>query len=108
MHCLRDVDMDDYDIGTDTESITHSDILESLHNNLVDGSVDYKGRPVFRFESGCWRSAYFIIGKRVSLSLSMTSVDSAYKFLIFLMLYICNIQVLKWSRNLHTLESFQT
>ncbi|KAL3631718.1 hypothetical protein CASFOL_024702 [Castilleja foliolosa] len=32
-----------------------------LLNDAVDGSVDFKGRPVSRSRSGCWKSAAFII-----------------------------------------------
>ncbi|KAL2497394.1 Protein NRT1/PTR FAMILY 5.16 [Abeliophyllum distichum] len=31
----------------------------------VHGSVDFKGRPVTRSGSGCWKSAFFIIGVEV-------------------------------------------
>ncbi|KAJ7945746.1 protein NRT1/ PTR FAMILY 5.10-like [Quillaja saponaria] len=33
-----------------------------LLQDTVDGAVDYKGRPVNRYNSGGWRSAWFIIG----------------------------------------------
>ncbi|KAJ0086030.1 hypothetical protein Patl1_07204 [Pistacia atlantica] len=33
-----------------------------LSEETVDGSVDYRGRQVSRFNSGGWRSASFIIG----------------------------------------------
>jgi peptide/histidine transporter 3/4 len=33
-----------------------------LLDNPVEDSVDYKGRPVYRFSSGGWKSTLFIIG----------------------------------------------
>ncbi|CAI9786960.1 unnamed protein product [Fraxinus pennsylvanica] len=37
-----------------------------LNDDVVRGSVDFKGRPVTRFGSGCWKSAFFIIGVEVA------------------------------------------
>ncbi|KAL1833634.1 hypothetical protein ACET3Z_003285 [Daucus carota] len=37
-----------------------------LANDVVDGAVDYKNRPVNRSSSGGWRSAGFIIGVEVA------------------------------------------
>ncbi|XP_071686826.1 protein NRT1/ PTR FAMILY 5.10-like [Rutidosis leptorrhynchoides] len=52
-----DFDMDDNDtVGKKSPPV----------NKLVNGVVDYKGRPVLRSKSGCWRSAYFIIGVEVA------------------------------------------
>jgi hypothetical protein len=34
-----------------------------LLDDVVEDAVDYKGNPVRRSSSGCWRSASFIIGK---------------------------------------------
>ncbi|CAA2954015.1 Hypothetical predicted protein [Olea europaea subsp. europaea] len=33
-----------------------------LDDDIVRGSIDFKGRPVYRSRSGCWKSAFFIIG----------------------------------------------
>ncbi|XP_021888105.1 protein NRT1/ PTR FAMILY 5.10-like [Carica papaya] len=37
-----------------------------LLQDTVDGSVDYKGRPVLRSSSGGWRSAFFIFGVEIA------------------------------------------
>lgn len=39
-----------------------SDAEVPLLNDAVEGSIDFKGRPVYRSGSGGWRSASFIIG----------------------------------------------
>ena len=36
-----------------------------LLDSPVKDSVDYKGRPVYRFNSGGWKSTLFIIGTYV-------------------------------------------
>ncbi|CAA2975829.1 NRT1 PTR FAMILY -like [Olea europaea subsp. europaea] len=37
-----------------------------LLKDVVHGSVDFKGHPVTRSGSGCWKSAFFIIGVEVA------------------------------------------
>lgn len=44
--------------GTD---IADADAGTPLLNDAVDGSVDYKGPPVYRSQSGGWKPASFII-----------------------------------------------
>ncbi|GKE30388.1 proton-dependent oligopeptide transporter family protein, partial [Tanacetum coccineum] len=60
--CLHDVDMDE------------SPLVNK--NNLVNGAVDYKNRPVLRSKSGCWRSSYFIIGVEVAERFAYYGVSS--------------------------------
>ncbi|XP_050213768.1 protein NRT1/ PTR FAMILY 5.10-like [Mercurialis annua] len=42
------------------------DVQTPLLYDAVEGSVDFNGRPVFRSNSGGWRSAAFIIGVEVA------------------------------------------
>ncbi|KAL7618715.1 hypothetical protein Lser_V15G00987 [Lactuca serriola] len=63
--------MDEY--GTDTNS---TGVESPLLINFVDGVVDYRGRPVLRSKSGCWRSAYFIIGVEVAERFAYYGVSS--------------------------------
>ncbi|XP_076920305.1 protein NRT1/ PTR FAMILY 5.10-like [Bidens hawaiensis] len=55
---------------------TGAGVESPLLNNLVNGVVDYKGRPVLRSKSGCWRSAYFIIGVEVAERFAYYGVSS--------------------------------
>lgn len=48
---------------TSASSSDSPDIRAPLLYDTVEGSVDYKGRSVYKFNSGGWRSASFIIGK---------------------------------------------
>ncbi|KAI3737286.1 hypothetical protein L2E82_27283 [Cichorium intybus] len=63
--------MDDNSTGTNSTGVE-----SPLLNNFVDGVVDCKGRPVLRSKSGCWRSAYFIIGVEVAERFAYYGVSS--------------------------------
>ncbi|XP_057793622.1 protein NRT1/ PTR FAMILY 5.10-like [Salvia miltiorrhiza] len=53
-----------------------SDAEAPLLDDAVDGSVDFKGRPVFRSKSGGWRSASFIIGVEVTERFAYYGISS--------------------------------
>ncbi|KAK9933036.1 hypothetical protein M0R45_020249 [Rubus argutus] len=41
-------------------------LVDDDDDDVIDGAIDYQGRPVFRSSSGCWRSALFIIGVEIA------------------------------------------
>ncbi|KAL6512113.1 hypothetical protein OROGR_021710 [Orobanche gracilis] len=53
-----------------------SDAEVPLLDDAVEGSVDFKGRPVSRSRSGCWRSASFIIGVEVAERFAYYGISS--------------------------------
>ncbi|CAK7344807.1 unnamed protein product [Dovyalis caffra] len=52
------------------------DVQTPLLYDIVDGSVDFKGRPVYRSNSGGWRSASFIIGVEVAERFAYYGISS--------------------------------
>lgn len=42
---------------------TQTPLLVDDDDDVIEGAIDYQGRPVLRYSSGGWRSALFIIGK---------------------------------------------
>lgn len=82
----------------------YSQVETPLVDGVVDGFVDFKGRPVVRSKSGGWRSAYFIIGNLNSHTITEIRYGSYSRIRSF-----CgSTQVLKWRRDLHTMELVQT
>ncbi|KAI3464337.1 hypothetical protein Pfo_021000 [Paulownia fortunei] len=53
-----------------------SDAEVPLLNDTVEGSIDFKGRPVSRSKSGGWRSASFIIGVEVAERFAYYGISS--------------------------------
>ncbi|KAL2497388.1 Protein NRT1/PTR FAMILY 5.10 [Abeliophyllum distichum] len=54
----------------------HFDAETPLLNDVVPGSVDFKGRPVTRSGSGSWKSAFFIISVEVAERFAYSGVNS--------------------------------
>ncbi|CAN6584370.1 unnamed protein product [Malus baccata var. baccata] len=52
------------------------DTQTPLLDDVVDGAVDHKGRPVHRSRSGGWRSAWFIIGVEVAETFAYSGICS--------------------------------
>ena len=50
-------------IGATAASAADDVETPMLKSSVVDGAVDYKGRPASRSSFGGWRSAAFIIGE---------------------------------------------
>ncbi|KAL9996843.1 hypothetical protein Hdeb2414_s0667g00932781 [Helianthus debilis subsp. tardiflorus] len=77
--------MNDNDNGIDTG------VNSSLLNNFVYGVVDYKGRPVLRSKSGCWRSAYFIIGNIYYYQIYIRSSfqTATHEYVVFITKPLC-------------------
>ncbi|KAK9073487.1 hypothetical protein SSX86_007811 [Deinandra increscens subsp. villosa] len=72
---ITNVDMEGHDKVTGTGN-SSAGVDSPLLNNFVDGVVDYKGRPLLRSKSGCWRSAYFIISVEVAERFAYYGVSS--------------------------------
>ncbi|KAF7836413.1 protein NRT1/ PTR FAMILY 5.10-like [Senna tora] len=45
-------------------------------NDAVNGAFDFKGRPVIRLKSGCWRAARFIIGMEMAERVCYFAIQS--------------------------------
>ncbi|XP_043712946.1 protein NRT1/ PTR FAMILY 5.10-like [Telopea speciosissima] len=58
--------------------MVHSSAMDDspLLRDAVKGSVDYKGRPAIRSETGKWRSAIFIIGVEIAERFSYNGISS--------------------------------
>ncbi|KAF2297325.1 hypothetical protein GH714_021437 [Hevea brasiliensis] len=52
------------------------DVQAPLLYDTVEGSVDHKGRPVYKSNSGGWRSASFIIGVEVAERFAFYGISS--------------------------------
>ncbi|XP_058728861.1 protein NRT1/ PTR FAMILY 5.10-like [Vicia villosa] len=50
-------------------------VLLEAETTLVDGAVDYSGKPAIRSKSGYWKSAWFIIGVEVTERVSYYGVQ---------------------------------
>lgn len=47
-----------------------------LLNGVVTGSVDFKSRPAVRSKSGCWKSAFYIIGVEMAERFAYYGISS--------------------------------
>ncbi|KDP27339.1 hypothetical protein JCGZ_20271 [Jatropha curcas] len=61
---------------TSTSRSESPDIQSPLLSDTVEASVDYKGRPAYKSNSGGWNSAFFIIGVEVAERFAYTGIDS--------------------------------
>lgn len=54
-----------------------SDAVEApLLDDVVEGTVDYKGRPVKRSKSGHWKAVFFVIGVEMAERFAYYGVSS--------------------------------
>ncbi|KAI3464330.1 hypothetical protein Pfo_020993 [Paulownia fortunei] len=53
-----------------------SEVESPLLNDVVPHSVDFNGRPADRSNSGCWKSAFFVIGVEVAERFTYYGISS--------------------------------